>query len=72
MQYVNKDGELTQAEIIQPQMKVVGQHKGAITSIVSMPGDNDYILTGCADHCVRLYSLSGLSEECDDSLRVFD
>ena len=37
-----------------------------------MPGENDYVLTGCADHKVRLYCLSALSDESDDSLRVFD
>ena len=71
-QCVNKDGELEQAEVIQPQIKIVGQHKGPITSIVRMPGENDYMLTGCADHKVRLYCLSALSDESDDSLRTFD
>ena len=37
-----------------------------------MPGENDYMLTGCADHKVRLYCLSALSDESDDSLRTFD
>ena len=72
MQYINRDGEVAQSEVIQPQMKVVGQHKGPITSIVSMPGENDYLLTGCSDNRVRLYSLSALSDESDESLRMFD
>ena len=70
--FYNNDGELEQTDVIQPQIKIVGQHKGPITSIVRMPGDNDYMLTGCADHKIRLYCLSALSDESDDSLRTFD
>jgi len=53
---------------MQPALKITGQHKGAITSIVQMPdSSSDLFLTGCSDGYVRMYALSALSEETTES-----
>ena len=68
-----KDGFMASADAMQPSLKLTGQHKGAISSIVQLPSaSSDLFLTGCADGGIRMYSLSSLSEENDDPLCVFD
>ena len=58
---------------MQPVLKITGQHKGAITSIVQMPdSSSDFFLTGCSDGYVRMYALSALSEETTESPVVYE
>ena len=68
---INRDMIVT-ADVMQPALRITGQHKGIISSITQLPDANsDFFLTGCSDGVIRMYSLSGLSEEIEAPLCSF-
>lgn len=64
---------MASADVMQPSLRLTGQHRGVISSIVQLPAvSNDFFLTGCSDGQIRMYSLSALSEETDEPICSFD
>ena len=67
-------GFVAEADVIKPSIRLTGQHRGIISSVVQLQEPtNDLFLTGCSDGMVRMFSLSALgTEDKEEALCEFD